>query len=330
VHLIISNPQPVPEVVAPPPPGAEFRERLAYEAKRRVGLVACRTQDRREIKRILRDECEPELVEWAGGQGIPPSLAPSIVRSKIRAAIEADTAYRESPYGRAEEEIVRTIAWVSRRSTERGERVVVKHPLPGHPAQMFLDRNPEKGAFGAFAELAAAAVEMLAGLGLLPTEARPDASDPVWSDTMKDFYIRQWMLFVYRFAGEHPELALLSPELPMLDGLPLEHCKARRLLLGVFASSAFVLEKILALDAPGEEYITLKEAREITDLTSCQLSRATKSGKIGSIGEGRGKLVHELDARRYADERKRRRDDEESTARRLVEEWKRHRDGRRQ
>jgi hypothetical protein len=90
---------------------------------------------------------------------------------------------------------------------------------------------------------------------------------------------------------------------------------------------------ILAGSLPGPEdegYITFKEAREITDLTSCQLSRATKSGAIKSIGEGRGKLVHELDARKYADARKRRRDDEESTARRHVEEWKRSRDGRRQ
>jgi hypothetical protein len=238
-HVLISNPHPAP-VVLVPPPGADLLERLAYAAAVKADLAASRTPDRVEMEGLLRVECEPELIEWARREGMPARQATSIVRDRIRAAIEATTAYLESPFARAHDEIVRMIYLVSRLLPEEGKRVVFHFALKGHPAQVFLDRGPDRGSFDAFAELAESAVEMLAGLGLLePTEARPEPSYPHWA-------VLQWMLFVYRYAMAHPKLALLSPEFTMMYFSRLEHGgQAQRLLLNVFASSAVIFRQFL-------------------------------------------------------------------------------------
>jgi hypothetical protein len=57
-----------------------------------------------------------------------------------------------------------------------------------------------------------------------------------------------------------------------------------------------------------DEFISFSEAILITNLTSSELSRASRpGGPVRSKGHHRGKLVHELDARRYADGLSRRR-----------------------
>jgi hypothetical protein len=71
------------------------------------------------------------------------------------------------------------------------------------------------------------------------------------------------------------------------------------------------IESLAAADrGGGDGFIPFREALAITNLTSSELSKASGPGRpIRSIGKRKGKLVHELDARRYADELKSRRRD---------------------
>jgi hypothetical protein len=246
-HILVEIPHEAPEPASPPPDDADLGERIAFLAFHQGQVIESCMKD--------REPDEKALIDRARREGLPARKAASIVRGGIQDGIEAVRAYRRSPFAVAYDEVCRAISWLSSTSTKQGRRRVVRRFAErGQPAQIFLDVEGRKGAFDALVELAEPAVEQLAGLRLLePDEDRPDPSQPLWSDAMKLFYVRQWMLFVHRFAAAHPDVRLLSPELPMLDGFRLEHGgKARRLLLGVFPSSAWAVGRILVDDAQGD------------------------------------------------------------------------------
>ena len=127
------------------------------------------------------------------------------------------------------------------------KRVVRRFDPSGCLAHVFLDGDISEGTYEAFNDLCDKRSSCSLGFEFLsPPRRRPDPSEQCWSELMKCFHARQWMVFVYRRLEVNPDDYLRPTTSTDLMGRRLkEGGKAKKLPLGVFEASALILGRIL-------------------------------------------------------------------------------------